>query len=92
MSGTTYQSTCPHPKPCAGHRFLKLVEGHGGMTWEVKGVWSASEVREACRRRRVIAGRSGRKNGETESGNSSSRDFAVTAPEGLVIVHVRLKA
>jgi hypothetical protein len=68
------------------------VEEREGMAWDVKEVWSASEVQEACRRRRIIAGRSGQKNGETESGSSSSRDFAVTAPEGLVIVHVRLKA
>lgn len=92
ISGKTYPSTCPHPKPCAGHRFIKLVEEREGMAWDVKEVWSASEVQEACRRRRIIAGRSGQKNGETESGSSSSRDFAVTAPEGLVIVHVRLKA
>ena len=65
------------------------------MAWEVKGVWSASEVQEACRRRRVVAGGSGRKRTETDSSSSnssSSREFAVTAPEGLLIVHVRLKA
>lgn len=89
VSGKIYPSTCPHPKPCAGHRFLKLVEERAGMMWEVKEIWNASEVREACRRRRVVADGSGRKDDETES---CSRDFAVTAPEGLVIVHVWLEA
>jgi hypothetical protein len=102
VSGTTYPSTCPHPKPCAGHRFIKLVEARGGMRWDIGGVWSVSELQEACRRRRrrrrsvcVTDGSDRTKKGvvgETGRSSSDSREFAVTAPEGLVIVHISLEA
>jgi len=91
-----------HPNPCAGHRFIKLVEDRGGMKWDIAGVWSVSQVQEACQRRRrrggvcVTDGSGGTKKkgvmGETERGSHDDREFAVTAPEGLVIVHISLEA
>ena len=74
----TYPPTCPHAKACAGHRFLGLVDGWvgGWLEWVVVGRWSREEVKEICRRRRV-------------GGWEEERGLAATAPEGLVIVHVR---
>lgn len=85
-----YPRICPTAqetggKPCAGHRFLALVEAEaeaGGFDWAVERVWTAEEARAACHARRV----------REAGGGVGSSDFgAATAPEGLVLVSVKRK-
>lgn len=66
--------------PCAGHRFLALVEANQDLTWSVERVWTAEEVRAICWARRVRG----------DGGAGCGADFgAATAQEGLVLVGVR---
>lgn len=80
-----YPRVCPAATPCAGHRFLALIEAEGNdLAWAVERVWTTEEARAASRERRVRPAADG---GDGEGPRDV--DFgAVTAPEGLVLVSV----